>query len=213
MIKKEEIYKTGYPAKYAHLPFLEYVHKYTDPDDKILDLGGGEGSYSFELKKKGFKIVCADINSEYIRLSKEKGVESYVMDATSLDFPDNSFDVILLFEVLEHIQNFEDTLMEAKRVARKFILMTVPNSGEYEDLKPLTYDHFLAADHVNFFTKTGLEDVLSEYFEKFEVEKAEPIFRVVGAPKLLSYILTGLYKLRLLQSKNYYRLYAVAEVK
>jgi len=212
-MRREDIYKIGYPAKNAYMPFLRYVLKYADQDDKILDLGGGEGSHSLELKRFGFKIVCADINPDYIKLSQEKGVESYVMDASTLDFADNSFDIVLLFEVLEHVKNFKKILKESKRVARKYVLITVPNSEGYKDLGPhLTYDHFLAVDHVNFFAKKDLKVVLSEYFEKFEVEKAEPIVRIVGAPKFFNYIIMGLHKLRLFRSKNYYRLYAVAEV-
>ena len=212
-MKKDEIYKIGYPAKVAHQPFWEYVTRFANPNDSILDVGGGEGSHSLKLQEMGFKVACVDINPEYIEVSQKKGVESYVMDATALDYEDNSFDLVLLFEVLEHVENFEDILKEARRVARKYVLITVPNSGDYKDLDPyLTYDHFLAKDHVNFFSKGDLEGILSKYFESFLVEKGEPIIRVVGGPKFFNYLLVGLYKLKIFRSKHYYRLYAVAEV-
>jgi ubiquinone/menaquinone biosynthesis C-methylase UbiE len=212
-MKKEEIFKIGYPAKVAHQPFWEYVSRYANTHDRILDVGGGEGSHSVKLQDMGFKMVCVDINPDYIKVSQQKGVESHVMDATALDYADNSFDLVLLFEVLEHVENFEDILKEAKRVAKKYVLITVPNSGDFKDLEPyLTYDHFLAKDHVNFFSKDDIEDILSKYFEKFVVEKGEPIVKVVGAPKFLNYLLIGLHRLKLLRSNNFYRLYAVAEV-
>ncbi|MEG3224057.1 MAG: hypothetical protein BME94_00675 [Methanobacteriales archaeon Met13] len=212
-MKKEDIFKIGYPAKVAHQPFWEYVSRHAQPQDRILDVGGGEGSHSLKLQNMGFKMVCVDINPDYIKMSQKKGVESYVMDATALDYADNSFDIVLLFEVLEHVKNFEDILKEAKRVAKKYVIITVPNSGDFKELGPyLTYDHFLAMDHVNFFSENDLENVLSKYFRKFKIEKGEPIVRIVGAPKFFSYILMGLYKLKLFRSKSYYRLYAVAEV-
>lgn len=212
-MKKDEIYKIGYPAKVPHQPFLEYVSRHAQPPDRILDLGGGEGSHSLKLQDMGFKMVCVDINPAYIKLSQEKGVESYVMDATSLNYEDNSFDVVLLFEVLEHVENFEGIIKEAKRVAKKRVLLTVPNSGDFKELEPyLTYDHFLAADHVNFFSENDLQDILSKHFQRFKVEKGEPIIRVVGAPGFFNYLLIGLHKLGLIKPKTYYRLYAVAEV-
>lgn len=214
-MKKGSIYQIGHPAEKAYKPFINFVMKYADSGDKILDLGGGEGTYSTKLKKNGFDVICVDINEDYVKTSRERGVESYVMDGANLDFQDNSFDIILLIEVLEHVKNFDDILKEAKRVAKKYILITAPNCGGIENLKKyrLTYDHLLASDHVNFFTKKDLENVLSKDFEKFEVEEVEPIMEMVGLPTWLQYISMGLLKSKLIKANDiYYRLYAVIEV-
>ncbi len=213
-MEKEDIYAIGYPAKDAYNLFIKFVLKYAEKNDKVLDVGGGEGAYSYDLKKRGYNSICVDIDEKYIKRSKEKGVESYVMDGCNLDFPDNSFDIILLFEVLEHTKNFEDILKEAKRVASKYILITLPNCGGLEKLRPyLTYDHFLATDHVNFFTKKDFEYVLSKHFESFKINETEPIIRMIGLPIWMNYIARGLVKLNLIKSGEiYYRLCAVIEV-
>lgn len=215
-MKSEEIYAIGYPAKEAFLPFIRFVSKYANKEDRILDVGGGEGAYSAELNNRGFNSICIDIDKYYIKKSKNRGVESYVMDATCLDFPDKSFDIILLFEVMEHIKNVNSVLNEARRVAKKYVLITVPNCNGLKKLKGLhlTYDHFLATDHINFFTKKDLEDLLSKHFKKFRVEEREPLafFGVIGLPWWLRYPILALYRLKLIKSEIYYRLYAVAEV-
>ena len=95
--------------------------------ETILDVGCATGEYCHELNKLGYKCTGIDINPEYIKSADKRGIESYIMDAKNLDFPNNSFDTVLLFEVLEHVDDPSSILNEAKRVAKKNILITVPN--------------------------------------------------------------------------------------
>jgi ubiquinone/menaquinone biosynthesis C-methylase UbiE len=135
------------------------------------------------------------------------------MDATSLKFSDNSFDTALLFEVLEHANNPDAILKEAKRVSSKNVLITVPNCSDFFKLKKmgLTYGHMLEKDHINFFTKEDLENLLSKYFKKFKVEEKEPI-NLVFLPWRLRVPISFLHKLKIIKPITYFRLYAVAEV-
>ena len=185
-MRRDEIYALGYPADKAYGPFIEFVSEYADPGDGILDLGGGEGAYSYELNKRGFKCINVDFNEKYLSKSRARGVESCAMDARFLGFKDKSFDVVLLFEVIEHIPHCDDVLEEAYRVARKHILITVPNCGGCKKLKEqrVTYDHLLATDHVKFFSKEDLETLLSKHFDKFRVMEAEPV-AIVADPALI----------------------------
>jgi Methylase involved in ubiquinone/menaquinone biosynthesis len=213
-MNRQEIYAIGFPAKNAYMPFIDFVLDYATHGDKILDVGGGEGAYSAELIKRGFNCVNVDLNREYIRSSRARGVDSLISSATSLALKDRSFDVVLMFETLEHIVDFERALYEAKRVARKHILITVPNCGGYERLKllHLTYDHFLATDHVNFFTKGYLEQVLSNYFCKIEVREEEPIWPSYLLPPYIRYPFRKLIELGIIRPYAYYRLYAAVEI-
>ena len=176
-MKKDDIYAIGFPAEKAYESFIHLVMDQANPTDSLLDLGGGQGAYSVELMRRGFKCINADLNMDYLLKSRCHGVESCAMSATSLGFKDKSFDVVLLFETLEHIANCNEVLEEAKRVTRKRILITVPNSGGHQLLKSqrLTYDHFLATDHLNFFDKKDLESLLSKHFDNFMVVEMEPM--------------------------------------
>ena len=96
----------------------------------ILDIGCATGEYCQKLIELGFNCIGIDINEKYVKKANEIGVEAYVMSGNDLKFPDKSFDTILLFEVLEHVKNPENVLNEAIRVAKKNILITVPNCTE-----------------------------------------------------------------------------------
>ena len=75
-MNRQEIYAIGFPAKNAYMPFIDFVLDYATHDDKILDLGGGEGAYSAELIKRGFNCINVDLNREYILCSRARGVDS-----------------------------------------------------------------------------------------------------------------------------------------
>jgi len=167
-MKREEVYAIGYPAKNAYMPFIDFVLDYAIPNDTIPNLGEGEGAYSAKLLKRVFDCINVAINQKYAKRSKELGVNSIISSATFLAIKDMSFGVVLMVETLEHIVDFESALSEAKGVARKFefVLITVPNCGVFEQLKRLhlMYDHFLATDRVNFFTKGDLGTNIVEVF-------------------------------------------------
>jgi len=218
-MKKEEIFrdaKNWYleQSDYASSKLISFATQYTGK--KILDVGCATGEYCKKLNKLGFKCVGVDINPEYVAKAKANGVEAYFMDAKSLRFPDNSFDTVLLFEILEHTNNPDDVLREAKRVARKNILITVPDCTNLSELRKigLTYEHMLERDHVNFFMKEDLESLLSKYFREFKVEEREPIVAlgVARLPWWLQKPVLLLYKLKLIKTDIYYRLFAVVEV-
>lgn len=182
--------------------------------NNILDVGCATGNYCVKLKERGFNCVGIDINKKYVKKSIENGVESYLMDAGELKFSDNSFDTILLFEVLEHVENPQQIIGEAKRVAKKNVLITVPNSTGFYDLRKhgLTYEHMLEKDHVNFFTKEDLENLLAKYYEYFKVEEREAMnFEIVNLPIWLRYPILIFSKLKLIKSSIYFRLYAIAK--
>ena len=200
-------------SNYASKKLIDFAVQHAE--NKILDIGCATGEYCQELNKLGFRCVGIDINPEYISKAIENGVEAQVMDAKCLKFPDKSFDTILLFEVLEHINNPIEVLDEAKRVSTKYVLITVPNCTEFNKLVKLglTYEHMLDMDHINFFTKKTLEDLLSRSFQNFKVEERESIpIGVVGLPWLLYYPILALTFLKVIRSNIFFRLYAIAEI-
>ena len=133
-----------------------------------------------------------------------------------LPFPDRTFDTVLLFEVIEHIADFETVLKEAFRVARKNVLITVPHVGDLELLRSndVTYSHMLSTDHVNFFDSESLERFLRQFSKNVQVERGDPIYPFWFLAKSSAYyVLRLLYRMRLLKPRFYSRLYAVASLR
>lgn len=110
----------------TYLAKMKYIRSYLNSlpkNFKILDAGCGEGILVEEFLVKGYQISGIDLNyeSEYVQRA----------DILKLPYPDDSFDVILMLDTIEHI-SFTDqpqALKEVKRVLRPggALVMSVPN--------------------------------------------------------------------------------------
>jgi ubiquinone/menaquinone biosynthesis C-methylase UbiE len=93
---------------------IHYIEKYCSPNDKILDGCAGVGRYAFYLAQKGYKVTAGDIVPHYIDIIKNKDKERHILqeikinDILNMDFPDNSFDIVLCMGALYHLENVQD---------------------------------------------------------------------------------------------------------
>lgn len=103
---------------------------------KMLDIGCGEGGLVVALNLRGFNAVGVDLNEKNIQIStlraRKNGLKGSIFkkgDARTLPFDNDSFAVLTLISVLEHIERIPETLHEASRVLKKdgYLFATVPN--------------------------------------------------------------------------------------
>jgi SAM-dependent methyltransferase len=211
---RDNVYQPGMPAAPGqhYGAFVRFAGKHAGRT--ILDLGCGFGAYSAALVSQGYRCFGCDINMDYLRQASAQ-LPVVAADST-LPFSDASFDTVLLFEVIEHVPNPEKILSEAFRVARKNVLITVPNTEHLETLKSndVTYAHMLSSDHVNFFDPDSLSRLLRKFATDIAVDRGDPIFPFWFLGKSGGfYALRLLYRTGILKPKFFSRLYAVASVR
>ncbi len=102
---------------------LKFLFDYAENNDKILDLGCGNGRCLDFLKDKKIDYTGIDNSEELIKIARKKypQINFQVADALKLPFPDNSFDKVYSIAVLHHIPSGElrvQFLKEAKRVLK-----------------------------------------------------------------------------------------------
>lgn len=102
------------------------------PFEKILEVGGGQSGLTSLLYPQS-KVTNLDFNPDYANAScnQQKNVKFVCGDATQLPFNNDFFDAITMFDVLEHINDHEKAISEAKRVLRSggYILVSTPNEN------------------------------------------------------------------------------------
>jgi len=106
------------------------------PDSaQMLDVGCNTGPMLIPLRRRGYDIVGIDISVDDVQQAERYLAERQlpynrlsVADGTSLPFRDQSFDAILLVDILEHTDNPEGIVAETKRLLRPggIVVATVP---------------------------------------------------------------------------------------
>lgn len=101
------------------------------PKSEVLDLGCGAGNVSALYREKGCRVVGLDISENAIELAKKQGIEAREWDLNKMPLPfrEESFDVVILSDVLEHIVAPISLLKEIKRILKRGgkLIISVPN--------------------------------------------------------------------------------------
>lgn len=148
----------------------------------FLDIGCGDGVFEEFVKSEHPEVVCAgiDLSETAIATAKEKvsGVEFIARDVLreGIPYPDNSFDVVIALDVLEHVFNPEILLSEMKRVAKHHVIIGVPNFSSFPSRVQMLFGRVPENNrpkkgHVYWFTRDILASLLTSHglkISKFE---------------------------------------------
>lgn len=102
------------------------------PDTKAIDIGAGQGRHSFEMFRRGADVIAfdqsesdmSDVGEMFDAMMAEGQVpasakaRAEVGDALRLPYADDSFDVVLMSEILEHIPSDAAAIAEMVRILR-----------------------------------------------------------------------------------------------
>ena len=148
--------------------FVKFIESEIEikPETEIFDMGCGTGHVLGFLKERGCISLCGgDISQVAINKAKKnyKGINFEVIEAEGkLPYKRNSFDLVFLVEVLEHVIDTEEMLKEVKRVLKPggYLLVT---TTEIYFIKLLLVGLFKIDEyfhpmspHIRYFTRNSL---------------------------------------------------------
>lgn len=92
----------------------------------VLDLGSGYGGRTVRYREMGAAYAAGneivpgavEEGTEFARLKNVDQVEFFLAPAEKLPFADNRFDLVLTYDVFEHVESFEQSLREGLRVLK-----------------------------------------------------------------------------------------------
>ena len=99
---------------------------------RILDVGCADGEVSLELARLGGSVVVGvDISEAAVATCRSRGLEAYRsnLDQEALPLADDSFDLVYMAEVIEHLARPDQAIVELRRVLVPggHLLITTPN--------------------------------------------------------------------------------------
>ncbi len=148
-------------ARQKALNIIELTHGLTL--NKVLEVGAGDGSILQFLSKHNFagELYAVEISSSALAHIHARNLpqlrQATLFDGYTLPFSDNSFDLVILSHVLEHVEFERKLLRELLRVA-KYQVIEVPKDYRFGVDRKVS--HFLSYGHINVYTPSSLRFLL-----------------------------------------------------
>lgn len=153
--------------------------KATKKDGKLLDIGCNIGLFMKVAQQAGFDVKGVELNAGCALYGKEKfhlDIDSKYLE--DIAFPDETFDVITLFDVLEHIPDMNGFIDELRRVLKKdgLVVIQAPNLNSL--MTKLTKSEWCwlsPPDHLYHFTPDSMTRFLQAHgFRIKKIKTWEP---------------------------------------
>lgn len=165
------------PMRPAHKELIQLLKQYAAQTQSILDIGCGDGqTYMYAISKPVRLYVGADISFTALHRARKSGIHVAQLDTVNrLPFSDQTFDLTICIDVLEHLFNPEGLVVEVRRTLKhnSTFIATVPNIAHFPHRLRMLCGKFVAgglaatADtpwrdpHIRFFTVRTLKEMMT----------------------------------------------------
>jgi SAM-dependent methyltransferase len=163
---------------------LDELFTQADPQS-LLDVGCGEGVLTHQWAQRlgdERRVVGIDLDDPALHAEWAKrtapNLEYRVMKAENLPFADREFDAATAIEVLEHVPDAEHTVAEMARVAKRWLLVSVPREPLWRGLNMARGAYWKdlgnTPGHVNHWSKRSFVALLSRHGEVVQARSPFP---------------------------------------
>ncbi len=158
---------------YAIARKVKLISSLSEKPGRILDIGAGTGDFLIHAKNKDWIVEGVEPNEQARKLSNQKGVE---LKKDSSEYGPQTFDVITMWHVLEHVPDLKAQIEEIKRLLKPegHLIIAVPNYKSYD---AVYYKSFWAAydvpRHLWHFSKKSMKAIFEK--ENLDLKKIKPM--------------------------------------
>ncbi|TGL62704.1 class I SAM-dependent methyltransferase [Leptospira ognonensis] len=141
---------------------LDNIQKYIS-SGKLLDVGSSFGGFLKSAKEKGFAVQGVEISSYASKHANENEIPTFQGSLLDAHFPDASFDVITLVEVIEHLENPKIIFSELGRILKPggLLLLQTANFEGWQAKEEREKYHYYMPGHVYYYSDSVLKKILT----------------------------------------------------
>jgi ubiquinone/menaquinone biosynthesis C-methylase UbiE len=144
---------------------LDLIERFRPGKGRILDVGTAGGSFLHVARERGWQVAGCEPNKWMTGWSKEHyGLDIVPGTLFDMTLEDASFDVVTLWDVLEHVPDPRKTLKECRRVLKPGGLLVVnyPDIGSLVSRLMGRRWVFLLSIHLYYYTEESIQDILGQ---------------------------------------------------
>lgn len=153
--------------------------------ESIHEIGCGEGYWVLRWNEQGIPARGCDFSKDVIEIAREnaisRGLSPSLFTSRSiynLDATQDSADLVVCCEVLEHLENPEAGLRALHRVAKRHLIVSVPQEPLWRVLN-LARGKYVTRwgntpGHIQHWSKRGFIELVSKYFEIVDTKSPLP---------------------------------------
>ncbi|TGN13980.1 class I SAM-dependent methyltransferase [Leptospira ilyithenensis] len=129
----------------------------------FLDIGSSFGGFLKRAQLKGFTVQGVEISDYAAGYANENGVPTFHGTFLEANFPDHSFDVITLIEVIEHLENPKLIFREITRILKPngLLVLQTANFEGWQAKKEKANYHYYMPGHVYYYSDSVMKEILT----------------------------------------------------
>ncbi len=143
---------------------------------RLLDFGCAAGYFLEVAQQQGWEVAGVELSAQMAALARER---LHAPVENTLNAVEGTFDVITLWEVIEHLPQPVHTLTELHRRLRPHgvLMLSTPNTGHWQaQREPDAWEGYRPPSHLLFFTASTLRKALEVAgFQDVEITRRAPL--------------------------------------
>jgi SAM-dependent methyltransferase len=161
-----------------YLQLYDFVKPVLTKNSFILDVGCAMGGFLDYLNQQGLNnLFGIDLTQKYVDYANDIGKYTIKLgNAESIPFDRNTFDLIVIDQVMEHLVEPTNAFKEAKRVLKDggFLCIGVPDATRYDEMYFFDFYWFIMREHIQHFDIEHLRIMAEDTgFELVSLSKSE----------------------------------------
>lgn len=154
---------------------IRFIRKFVK-NARLFDIGAGWGHFLYTAKLSGFDTDGVEISKlMHFYAENDLGLNIRHGDFFKLEIPENHYDVVTMWDVLEHIDEPGKAVSKVHKILKEngLFILQVPQIDSYISKKQKENWGMFSLEHISYFSKSTMEKFLERYgFELLKIKSS-----------------------------------------